>query len=174
MNTIELKAKAQKIKVVAFDVDGVMTDGSLTFTEDGKEIKTFNAKDGQGIVMLNRNNFKTAIITARQNGTVVVRFNILGMHKLFQGQKQKALALDELIKEFNVNYDEVAYMGDDLPDIPVLTKVGLACCPADAVDEVKNVCDFISQKGGGKGAIRELTDFLLKSQNKFDVNIKAV
>ena len=93
MKTIELKAKAQKIKVVAFDVDGVMTDGSLTFTEDGKEIKTFNAKDGQGIVMLNRNNFKTAIITARQNGTVVVRFNILGMHKLFQGQKQLLISL---------------------------------------------------------------------------------
>ncbi len=164
---IQLRQKIQKIKVVAFDVDGVMTDGSLSFTEDGAEIKTYNAKDGQGIVLLQNQGLKTAIITARTNGTVVHRFNNLKMNKLFQGQKNKEAALDELVKEFNVNYDEIAYMGDDLPDICVLKKVGLACCPNDAVTEVINVCDFISTYNGGRGAIRELADTILKIQNKF-------
>ncbi len=164
MTNIDLKYKASKIKIVAFDVDGVMTDGSLTFDEDGKEYKTFNAKDGQGIVMLNKSGYITAIITARNNGTVTHRFNILGMHKLYQGQKNKETALDALVQEYNVDYSEVAYMGDDLPDICALRKVGLPCCPNDAVDEVRGICQFISQKNGGRGAVRELCDFILKSK----------
>lgn len=160
-NELELKLKASKIKVVAFDVDGVMTDGSLTFLEDGREIKTFNAKDGQGIVMLNKYGFKTAIITARDNGTVRERFKMLGMTRLFEGQKNKEAALDELVQELGVEYDEVAYMGDDLPDIKVLKKVGLACAPNDAVKEVIEVAEFITEKGGGKGAVRELCDFVI-------------
>lgn len=164
MTDIELISKAQKIKLVAFDVDGVMTDGSLTFDEDGKEYKTFNAKDGQGIVMLNRSGFTTAIITARDNHTVTHRFNMLGMHKLYKGQKNKELALDELVKEYGIEYTEVAYMGDDLPDVCVLKKVGLATCPNDAVDEVQEVCDFITPKNGGRGAVRDLCNLLLKSK----------
>lgn len=165
MNDVELKYKASKIKIVVFDVDGVMTDGSLTFDEDGKEYKTFNAKDGQGIVMLNKNGYTTAIITARDNNTVTHRFNILGMHKLYKGQKNKEIALDEIIKEYNVEYSEIAYMGDDLPDICALRKVGLPTCPNDAVDEVKDICTFISSKNGGRGAVRELCDLLLKNKN---------
>ncbi len=167
MTNVDLKYKASKIKIIAFDVDGVMTDGSLTFDEDGKEYKTFNAKDGQGIVMLNKAGYTTAIITARTNGTVVHRFNILGMHKLYQGQKNKENALDELVKEYNVDYSEVAYMGDDLPDLCVLRKVGLPCCPADAVDEVKDICEFVSAKNGGRGAVRELCNFILKNKSNF-------
>ncbi len=166
MTNIELNYLASKIKLVAFDVDGVMTDGSLTFDEDGKEYKTFNAKDGQGIVMLNKSGYTTAIITARNNGTVTHRFNILGMHKLYQGQKNKSIALEEIIKEYNLDYSEVAYMGDDLPDLCVLKKVGLACCPNDAVDEVREACHFISSKNGGRGAVRELCDTILKNQKK--------
>lgn len=165
MTNIELKYKASKIKIVVFDVDGVMTDGSLTFDEDGKEYKTFNAKDGQGIVMLNKAGYITAIITARDNNTVTHRFNILGMHKLYKGQKNKEVAIDDIIKEYNVDYSEVAYMGDDLPDLCVLRKIGLPSCPNDAVEEVKNICAFISSKNGGRGAVRELCDMLLKSKN---------
>ena len=166
MNKEELKKFAQKIKLVAFDVDGVLTDGSLMFDENGVEYKTFNAKDGQGIVMLNKTGFITAIITARQNGTVRHRFNNLGMTKLFEGQKNKLLALDELCAEFNVTYDEIAYMGDDLPDICVLEKVGLGACPADAVDEVLLCAKFVCTKNGGRGAVRELCDFILNTQDK--------
>ena len=166
MEKEQLKQFAQKIKLVAFDVDGVLTDGSLMFDENGVEYKTFNAKDGQGIVMLNKTGFITAIITARKNGTVRHRFNNLGMTKLFEGQKNKLLALDELCEEFNVTYDEIAYMGDDLPDICVLEKVGLSACPADAVDEVLACAKFVCAKNGGRGAVRELCDFILYTQDK--------
>jgi len=163
---VDLPAKAAKIKVVAFDVDGVLTDGSLTFDENGVEYKTFNAKDGQGIVMLNKTGFVTAIITARANGTVRHRFENLGMTKLFEGCKNKLAALDELCKEFNVTYDEVAYMGDDLPDICVLERVGLAACPADAVKEVKEAAHAKCENNGGRGAVREFCDYILEVQNK--------
>ncbi len=164
MFNIELRNRALKIKLVAFDVDGVMTDGSLTFDEDGKEYKTFNAKDGQGIVMLTKSGIYTAIITARDNGTVKNRFETLGMTKLYMGQKNKLNALKELTEEFKLDYSEVAYMGDDLPDICVLKEVGLACCPNDAVKQVKNICHFVSTKRGGRGAVRELTDLIYEVQ----------
>lgn len=164
-NNLELRAIAEKIKLVAFDVDGVMTDGSLTFDENGIEYKTYNAKDGLGITMLSKAGIIPAIITARNNGTVSHRAKILGITELYQGQKNKIATMDEIIEKYNLSYEEVAYMGDDLPDICVLEKVGLPCCPADAVEDVIEVSKFISTKGGGRGAVRELTDFILKSKS---------
>lgn len=166
MYGFELKEKASRIKMVVFDVDGVMTDGSITYDENGVEYKTFNAKDGQGIVMLTKAGIITAIITARENGTVKHRFENLGMTKLFMGQKNKTIALKQLIEEYDVTYSEIAYMGDDLPDLCVLKEVGLACCPNDAVGEVKEVCDFVSSKNGGRGAVRELTDLIYHNMKK--------
>ncbi|DAA98103.1 TPA: hypothetical protein CPT80_00160 [Candidatus Gastranaerophilales bacterium HUM_9] len=160
----DLKVKASKIKVMAFDVDGVFTDGSLTFDQDGKEYKTFNAKDGQGIVCVEKAGIITVIITARKNGTVEHRANNLGITELHQGIKYKLPVLEQIVKERGFSMEEVSYMGDDLPDICILEKVGLACCPNDAVDEVKNICNFVSTKNGGCGAIRELCDFVLNSQ----------
>lgn len=170
----DLKEKAKKIKLIAFDVDGVLTDGSLTFDENGVEYKTFNAKDGQGIVMAQYFGLITAIITARKNGTVYHRAKNLQVTELYEGQKYKLTALEDLIKKYNFTYDEISYMGDDFPDICVLEKVGLACCPNDAVEEVKNICSFVSTKNGGKCAVRELTDFILDSQgiNKLDYTKK--
>lgn len=166
---IELKAIAKKIKMIALDVDGVMTDGSLTFDENGVEYKTFNCKDGLGVVMLKRSGVVPAIITARNNGTVVHRAKILGITELYQGQKNKLEALNELLEKYNVTYEEVAYMGDDLPDLIVMEKVGLPACPADAVEEILDVAKFVSTKGGGKGAVREFANFILKSKG---INIK--
>ena len=164
MFNIELRNKVSKIKMVIFDVDGVMTDGGIIYDENGMEYKIFNAKDGQGIVMLTKAGIKTAIITARASKAVKYRFENLGMTKLYMGQKNKIIALKELLNEYNLDSSEVAYMGDDLPDICVLKEVGLACCPCDAVVEVKNICDFISTKRGGRGAVRELTDLIYKIQ----------
>lgn len=163
-DNIELKSIAKNIKLVAFDVDGVMTDGSLTFLEDGREIKTYNAKDGLGVVMLSKAGIITSIITARINGTVEHRAKILNIQELYTGQKNKVLALNELIKKYNLKSQEVAYMGDDLPDICVLREVGLKCCPNDAVKEVKDVCNFVSNYNGGRGAVRELCDFILNAK----------
>ena len=156
---------ASKIKLMAFDVDGVFTDGSLTFGEDGKEYKTFNVKDGQGIVCVEKVGIITVIITARENGTVAHRAKNLGITEFHQGIKYKLPILEEIMKKYNLKYENISYMGDDLPDICILEKVGLACCPADAVDEVKNICNFVSSKNGGRGAIRELCDIVLRSQN---------
>lgn len=163
MYSLDLRAKASKIKMVAFDVDGVMTDGSLTFDEDGKEYKTFNAKDGQGIVNLKNAGIITAIITARENGTVKHRFENLGMTRLFQGQKDKLKAMKQLLEDYNLEFSQVAYMGDDLPDIPVIKEVGLGCCPNDAVDEVREIATFVSSKNGGRGAVREMCDLIYKN-----------
>lgn len=155
---------ATKIKLAAFDVDGVLTDGSLTFDEDGREYKTFNAKDGQGIVNLNNAGIITAIITARNNGTVYHRAKNLNITELHQGQKNKIETLKKLMEKYNISFDEISYMGDDLPDICILEKVGIAACPNDAVDEVKETANFISSKNGGRGAVRELCDFILKNK----------
>ncbi len=173
-NNLDLKYKASKVKAVVFDVDGVMTDASLTFDENGAEYKTFNAKDGQGVIMLNRTGFVTAIITARDNGTVRHRFKNLGMTKLYEGCKNKIAALRELMEEFNLTPDEIAYMGDDLPDICVLKEVGLPCAPADAVEEVLCYAKFISSKNGGRGAVRELCNFILKAAGKYEEIVKSI
>ena len=150
------------IKLVAFDVDGVLTDGSLTFDENGHEYKTFNAKDGQGIVNLHKAGIITAIITARNNGTVEHRAKNLNITELHQGSKNKIETLENIMKKYNINFEEIAYMGDDLPDICILEKVHLKGCPNDAVDEVKEVANFISSKNGGRGAVREFCDYILK------------
>lgn len=156
---------AKNIKIFAFDVDGVMTDGSVTYDENGVEYKTFNVKDGHGIVRANKSGFITAIITARNNGTVQHRAENLNITEIYQGQKYKLPALDEILEKYNLSYENVAYMGDDIPDICILEKVALASCPNDAVKEVKAVCNFISSMNGGRGAVRELCDFVLEAQN---------
>ncbi len=166
MFNIDLRNRVLKIKLVVFDVDGVMTDGSMIYDENGLHYKTFNAKDGQGIAMLVKLGLKTAIITAKESQAVRRRFEDLGMTKLFQGVKNKLEAMKEMLKEFGLDMSEVAYMGDDLPDISILKEAGLACCPSDAVSEVKNICHFISEKRGGRGAVRELTDLIYKTQIK--------
>jgi 3-deoxy-D-manno-octulosonate 8-phosphate phosphatase (KDO 8-P phosphatase) len=162
---MDLKTKASKIKLMVFDVDGVFTDGTITYDENGVEYKSFNAKDGQGIVCAEKTGIVVGIITARENGTVSCRAKNLGIEELHQGVKFKLPVLEEIVKQRGLTMENVSYMGDDLPDICILEKVGLACCPKDAVDEVKQICDFVSSKDGGRGAIRELCDFILRSKD---------
>ena len=164
-NNLELKAKAKKIKLMAFDIDGVMTNSTLIFDENGVEYKAFNVKDGQGIELLHKAGIIPAIITKRNNGTVEHRAKILGITELHMGIKNKLETFEEIIAKYGLSYDEVFYMGDDLPDICILKKVGLPCCPLDAVDEVKECSKFISTKKGGEGAVRELCEFVLKSKS---------
>lgn len=153
------------IKLAAFDVDGVLTDGSLTFDKDGNELKTFNAKDGQGIVNLHKSGVITAIITARCSGAVEYRAKNLNITELHQGAKNKIETLKQIMDKYNITFEEIAYMGDDLPDICILEKVKLKGCPLDAVEEVKTIANFISSKNGGRGAVREFCDYILKENN---------
>ena len=171
--TKNAKEAAIKIKLLAFDVDGVMTDGSVTYDENGVEYKTFNVKDGHGLVRVQKSGFITAVITARNNGTVEHRAKNLNITEIYQGQKYKLPALEEIMKKYNLSFENVSYMGDDLPDLCILEKVGLACCPNDAVKEVKDVCNFKSSFDGGRGAVRELCDFILDAQGIEKIQLVA-
>lgn len=161
-----LKVKASQIKLVAFDVDGVLTNGEIIYTDKGEEIKAFNVKDGHGMCMLRTNGFITAVITARSSSIIDKRAKDLDISHVYQGIKNKLIILQELMGIYNLDFSQIAYVGDDTPDICILEKVGFACCPADAVDEVKEICHFISNKPGGKGAVREISDFLLASKKE--------
>ena len=160
---MELKEQAKDIKLLAFDVDGVMTDGSITYDENGVEYKTFNAKDGHGLAKMAKAGFITAIITGRNNGTVDRRARDLHIIEVYQGVKNKLPILQALMEHYNLSFSQVAYMGDDEPDIPILEKVGLSACPADAVKKVREVCNFVSSCGGGHGAVRELCDLVFEA-----------
>ena len=161
---MDLKTTASNIKLLAFDVDGVMTDGSITYDENGIEYKTFNAKDGHGLAKMAKSGFITAIITGRNNGTVDKRATDLRVTEVYQGVKNKLPILEAIMQKYELDYSQVAYMGDDEPDIQILEKVAIAACPSDAVNRVKGVCNFVSSKDGGKGAVRELCDLV------FDAN----
>ena len=164
----DLKEIASNIKLLVFDVDGVMTDGSITYDENGVEYKTFNAKDGHGLAKMLKFGFLTAVITGRKNGTVERRAQDLRFSEVYQGVKNKLPILEAIMQKYELDFSQVSYMGDDEPDIPVLEKVAIAACPSDAVDRVKNICNFVSSKKGGKGAVRELCDFIFNSQNNVE------
>lgn len=161
----DLKKRASKIRLVVFDVDGVLTNGEIIYSDSGEELKIFNVKDGQGMNMLRTENYITAIITARSSQVVEKRAADLNISNVFQGIKNKLQVLEDLLRIYKLDYSQVAYVGDDIPDIAAMEKVGLACCPSDAVEKVRKICHFISSKPGGKGAVREIADFILENKN---------
>ena len=160
---MDLNKAASKIKLLAFDVDGVMTDGSITYDENGIEYKTFNAKDGHGLAKMAKYGFITAIITGRNNGTVDKRATDLKVTEVYQGVRNKLPILEAIMQKYELDFSQVAYMGDDEPDLQILEKVGLPACPADAVKRVKDICKFVSGKDGGRGAVRELCDLVFEA-----------
>lgn len=163
LSSEEIQAKAKNIKLLALDVDGVLTEGYITYTNSGDELKNFNVKDGLGLKYLREAGIKLAIITGRESNLVERRANDLKITNLFQGVKNKLPVFDQLLKELNLSYEEAAFMGDDLIDLEILQKVGLAACPKDAVEEVLEACHFVSSKNGGQGAVRELCSLILKN-----------
>lgn len=166
--TKDITKIASKIKLLVFDVDGVMTDGSITYDENGVEYKTFNAKDGHGLAKMIKYGFMTAVITGRRNGTVDRRSQDLHFTEVYQGVKNKLPILEAIMQKYELDFSQVSYMGDDEPDLAILEKVGLAACPSDAVNCVKDVCNFISTKPGGHGAVRELCDLVFESQKEVE------
>ena len=157
--------KAESVKLVVLDVDGVMTDGTLLYGADTKlEMKSFNIKDGLGIKLLQRCGIDVAIITGRTSAAVERRAAELGITELIQGREDKGTALEEVIASRKLDAASVAYMGDDLPDLGAMRLAGLASCPIDAVEAVKNDADWIAPLAGGCGAVRALCDFILRAQ----------
>ena len=154
------------LRLIAFDVDGVLTDGSLVLGEKGEEYKIFHAHDGLGLVMLRKAGLHIAIISSRSSKIVAERMASLGIDLVYQGQKEKRGAILEIMQKLEVSKDETAYVGDDLIDLPAMSAVGLAIAVADAQAAVLARADWITSKAGGRGAVREVCEMLLEAQGK--------
>lgn len=168
-----LTASLQKIKLLALDVDGVLTDGSIYISPAGEVFKGFNAKDGMGISCALRSGLQIAVITGRQSPIVERRCEELGITLLQQGVKDKRLALQQMAQELGLVREEIAYMGDDLNDIPAFKASGLNIVPADAAMEVLAVADIITKASGGRGAVREAITMILAAQDKWNVIVNS-
>ena len=158
------KIKSQNIKLLIFDVDGVLTDGKIIISNQGDEYKNFDVKDGLGLVLVQKLGFKVAIITGKQSNIVADRFASLGLdpNDIFQGQKNKVSAYESLKEKYSLLDENIAYMGDDLPDIILMKKVGFSAAPADCIDIVKGYSDYICVQKGGDGAVREFCEYIIK------------
>lgn len=168
VRSLKLKDKAKKIKLVIFDVDGVMTDGSIILDNKGNEFKMFHVRDGHGIKMLNKAGIKVAFITGRSSLAVERRAKELGVSELYQGVFKKSSVYESLLQKYDVSDEEVAFMGDDIVDIELLKRAGLSAVPADADEEAKEWAVFISTKKGGRGAVREFIELILKSSGQWN------
>lgn len=163
-----LTASLQKIKLLALDVDGVLTDGTIYISPAGEVFKGFNAKDGMGISCALRNNLQIAVITGRQSPIVERRCEELGIKLFMQGVKDKRLALQQMAQKLGLTREEIAYMGDDLNDIPAFKASGLSLVPADGSIEVLAVADIITKAKGGCGAVREAITMILAAQDNWE------
>lgn len=159
--------RAQRIKMIIMDVDGTLTDGTLAVLPDGEEVKSYHVRDGLGILLAHLVGIKTAIITGKTSRALEKRAARLGIDELHQGILDKKGVLDGILAKHGLQAEQVAYIGDDLGDLEVIKAVGLAAAVADAHPEVKKYCHFISQHSGGKGAVRELIEFVLGAQKKW-------
>ncbi len=164
----EVMKKAARIRLLALDVDGVLSDGRLFFAEDGQELKTFDTQDGHGIKMLQQAGIVCAIITGRNTRLVERRARNLGIAHLLQGREDKLVALRELIGELGMGMEEVAYVGDDWPDLPAILAAGLGVAVANAHEELLRRADHVTRREGGRAAVREICDLLLRAQNRYD------
>ncbi len=165
--------KAAGIKLAVFDVDGVLTDGRLILGESGNEYKAFYVRDGHGLVMLLETGCKIAVITARSSNIVAERMASLGIEYVYQGEQDKGARLLSLIDELGLDNQQVAYVGDDVIDLPAMRKVGLAIAVNDAEPVVKEYAHWVTDKCGGRGAVREVCEAIMQAQGKLEDRINA-
>ena len=156
--------RARQVRFLLLDVDGVMTDGTIYLTDSGKEMKGFHIHDGFGIHQLQKSGVTIGIITGRASEVVSLRARELGISEVHQDAVDKIIVYDDLLQKYGLKDSEMAYVGDDLIDLPILERVGLAVAVANAVPEVKKRVHWITEKSGGQGAVREVTDFLMSSR----------
>jgi 3-deoxy-D-manno-octulosonate 8-phosphate phosphatase (KDO 8-P phosphatase) len=170
----ELQERAQRVKLLVFDVDGVLTDGGLYYGPQGELMKRFDVHDGHGIVMARLAGLPSAVLTARKSEMVEVRGKELKLAAIFQGRKEKGPALEELAQSLGFSAAECAYMGDDTNDLPCFKRAGLAACPSDAMHEAKEAVHFVAGRAGGHGAARELVELVLRAQGKWDDAVRLM
>ena len=164
----DLFTRANAVRLVVLDVDGVLTDGAIWTGENGELVKRFHTRDGLGIKMLQAAGIPVAILTGRISAQTAARAKELGIVCVKQGKRFKTNAWEEILAAHGVTAEEAAYMGDDVPDIPILQRAGFATVPADASEEVMPLAHWVSPKQGGNGAVRSLAEFILRSQSKWD------
>jgi 3-deoxy-D-manno-octulosonate 8-phosphate phosphatase (KDO 8-P phosphatase) len=172
VNKPTLLERAGKIRLLVMDVDGVLTDGRIIQDSLGHELKVFDVKDGHGIVMAHRAQLRTALISGRESETITRRAQELGIELVFQKIWNKLEVYEKILAETRLAHAQVAYIGDDLVDIPLLRRVGLAAAVADAVDEVKAAAHLITQRCGGQGAVREVIELILRAQGHWETLIE--
>lgn len=160
--------KIARVRLLVLDVDGVLTDGKVTYTDAGEEVKSFDAKDGAGLKYLVRAGLRAAVITGRTSPMVERRAKELDIEYVAMDAKDKLPVYERMLAELGVTAEETAMIGDDLPDIPLIRRAGLGVAVADAVDEVKETADLVTTRKGGRGAVRELIEYILKHQGKWD------
>jgi len=165
--------KAKKLKLLILDVDGVLTDGKLFFDNQGNEYKSFHARDGHGIKLLRQTGVEVAVISGRKSNSVALRMKNLGIEHVYQGYENKQAAFYEILKKTGITPEQAAHVGDDLLDLPVMTRAGLAIAVADANFAVKQRADWCTTLAGGHGAVREVCDFIMQAQGHFDEILNA-
>lgn len=163
------KTKLSRIKALAFDVDGVFTDGTVQLLPGHEPIRTFHSKDGYAIQVAARQGFLLAVITGGKSETVKERLKTLGVQDVWLGARHKIEAYEEWLAMYDLRDEEVLYMGDDLPDTEVLQRAGLSCCPHDSAPEIRAIVDYISPIDGGKGCVREVIEQVLRAQGKWNL-----
>lgn len=168
MEKTVLLQKAKKIKLVTFDVDGVLTDGRLYYGPDGEELKVFHVWDGLGIKLLQQTGIAIAIITSRSSPIVKQRMQELGIPYLYQGQHNKSYAFNELINKLQINEEQTAHVGDDLPDLPLIQRAGLGIAVANAHPLLQQHADWQTSACGGAGAAREVCEFIMRAQETLE------
>jgi len=165
--------KAKKLKLLILDVDGVLTDGRLFFDDNGKEYKCFHARDGHGIKLLRQTGVEVAVISGRKSNSVALRMKALGVEYVYQGHENKIAAFNEIIQSLSIQPEQAAHVGDDLLDLPIMTRVGLSIAVNDANDSVKEYADWCTKTPGGQGAVREICDFIMQAQGTFEGILKS-
>jgi len=164
----EVLARAARVRLVIFDVDGVLTDGRLFFDHEGHEFKAFHARDGHGLKLLRQSGVETAVISGRRSRSVALRCESLGIEHVYQGYEDKRLALEALCRATGIGPAQMACVGDDVLDLPLLVRVRLAIAVADAHETVKRRVHWITESPGGRGAVREVCDLIMRAQNTLD------
>ena len=165
--------KAKKLKLLILDVDGVLTDGKLFFDNDGNEYKSFHAQDGHGIKLLRQTGVEVAVISGRKSKSVELRMKNLGIVHVYQGHENKIAAFNEIIEKLGITPEQAAHVGDDVIDLPVMIRVGLAIAVNDANFAVKQRADWCTTLPGGQGAVREVCDFIMQAQGSYDQVLNA-
>lgn len=160
--------------MLVLDVDGVLTNGKINLDQEGNEIKVFDVQDGFGIALFRNAGYKTAIISARSAGAVNVRAKDLKIDKVYQDAHPKTIAYENLLREFGLKENEVCFMGDDLPDICILKRVGFSVAVNNAANEVKERADYVTERRGGDGAVREAVELILKNHGKWENIINEI